>query len=310
MKIYDLIIVGAGPAGLSAAIYAGRALLDTLIIEKYAYGGKVNDTADVINYPGLKKTSGRELALTLNEHAKNFSTNKFGYGTVEEIVKEKDIFKVSTSRKKDYFAKSVIIATGTEQKHLNIKGEEKFRANGVSYCATCDADYFIDDDIHVVGSGDLGLEEADYLSNFANSVTIIVEHEKYNLDGNKLAQQKVLENPKISFLWNSSLVEILGYEKIESLKLRNTITNTDYTVQSEGVFIFAGVRPNSLKFLNVEKDELGYIISDDKMHTNIEGLFVAGDVRKKDIRQIVTAANDGAIATIFAEKYIRKRGAK
>lgn len=306
---YDLIIVGAGPAGLSAAIYAGRALLKTLLIEEFTFGGRINDTAEVINYPGFVESSGREIVDEFRKHAASFDTNDFTYGTVKSIKKDGDIFKITTKRRKVYYSKAIIIATGTSSKVIDVPGERELTGSGVSYCATCDADYFINKDIHILGSGDLALEEADYLSNFTNSITMIIMHDVDVFDGNAREVQKIKSNPKVSFIWNSKLSKINGDGKVESLELYNLKDDTYSTHSSDGVFIFAGMSPNTdlVKHI-VELDEDGFIKTDDTMRTSVAGIFAAGDVRNKALRQIVTAANDGATATVFAERYIRNRG--
>lgn len=309
MKSYDLIIIGAGAAGLSAAIYAGRSLLNTLIIEKFSFGGRVNDTPKVINYPGFKEISGRDLINEFRKQAENFTTNEFTYGTVSKIEKVDDGFKLTTSRRKEFYAKAIVIATGTYAKMINVPGETEFAGRGVSYCSTCDADYFKDKDIHILGSGDLALEEADYLSNFANSINMIIIHEEGNFDGNELEVERIKNNPKVSYTWHSKLEGIYGGERVNSLDILNLADKKSTRVTSDGIFIFAGMSPNS-DFVKdfVEIDNFGFIKTDDCMRTSVEGIFAAGDIRQKPLRQIVTAANDGAIATVYAEKFIRNRG--
>lgn len=311
MTTYDLIIIGAGAAGLSSAIYAGRALLKTLVIEKFSFGGRVNDTPKIINYPGFKEIAGRDLINEFRKQAESFPTNEFAYGTVKKIEKIEDGFRLTTMRRKEFTAKAVVIATGTYAKMLNVPGETEFAGRGVSYCSTCDADYFKDKDIHILGSGDLALEEADYLSNFANSINMIIIHEEGKFDGNQLEVERIMKNPKISYTWHSKLEGINGGERVNSLDILDLDDNTKTRVTSDGIFIFAGMSPNSnfVKDL-VEVDDFGFIKTDDMMRTSVEGIFAAGDIRNKALRQIVTAANDGAVATVYAEKYIRKRGVK
>lgn len=309
MKKYDLIIIGAGAAGLSAAIYAGRSLLNTLVIEKFSFGGRVNDTPKVINYPGFKEIAGRDLINEFRKQAENFTTNEFIYGTVSSIENLDDGFKLTTARRKEFYSKAIIIATGTYAKMINVPGETEFAGRGVSYCSTCDADYFKDKDIHILGSGDLALEEADYLSNFANSINMIIIHDEGNFDGNELEVERIKNNPKISYTWHSKLQGIYGGERVNSLDILDLSDNTKTRVTSDGIFIFAGMSPNSdfVKDL-VEVDSFGFIKTDDCMRTSVEGIFAAGDIREKPLRQIVTAANDGAVATVYAERFIRNRG--
>lgn len=311
MNTYDLIIIGAGAAGLSAAIYAGRSLLNTLVIEKFSFGGRVNDTPKIINYPGFKEISGRDLINEFRKQAENFTTNEFTYGTVKKIEKIDNLFKITTLRRKEFTARAIIIATGTYAKMINVPGETEFAGRGVSYCSTCDADYFKDKDIHILGSGDLALEEADYLSNFANSINMIIIHEEGNFDGNKLEAERIMKNPKISYTWHSKLEGIYGNDRVNSLDILDLSDNTNTRVTSDGIFIFAGMSPNSdfVKDL-LEIDDYGFIKTDEEMKTSVEGIFAAGDIRKKALRQIVTAANDGAVASVYAEKYIRNRGVK
>ncbi|MDO5715497.1 MAG: FAD-dependent oxidoreductase [Tissierellia bacterium] len=306
MKEYDLIIVGGGPAGLSSAIYAGRALLKTLVIEAFSLGGRINDTAKVINYPAASSNRGQALVQDFRDHASFFKTNEFIYGTVTKVEKDGDYFIVSTKRNKFFKSKAVIVATGTVSKVLNIPGEIQLKGNGVSYCATCDGDYFRNSNIHVLGSGDVALEEADYLAQFANHITMVVLHEEGKVDGNYLQFQKILYHPKIEFLWNSKITAIEGKDQVEGIEIENTITKKRKKVHSDGVFIFGGMEPqaNCVKEI-LTLDEDGYVITDDRMATDIPGLFCAGDLRQKTLRQIVTAASDGAIATVYAEKYIR-----
>ena len=307
--IYDLIIVGAGSAGISAAIYAGRAVLNTLIIEKSSYGGRIKDTSEILNYPGFERISGMGLIQNFKEQAINYPTNNFIYGTVKKITKEKDnTFTVSTRRKGDFKAKSVIVALGTKAKILGIKGESEFTGRGVSYCSTCDANLFAGKDIHILGSGDVALEEADYLSNFANKITMIVIHEKGIVDGNEVQKQRVMNNPKIEFLWNTSLEEISGDEFVKELTIKNLNTNENKKISSEGIFMFVGLVPQTeiLKEI-VDLDEEGFVIVDEKKETSVKGLFAAGDCTKTYLRQVITAAADGAISAVAAERYIRGR---
>lgn len=309
MNNYDLIIIGGGAAGLSAAIYAGRAMLNTLIIEKFSYGGRINDTLKIINYPGFIETTGRELAAEFRQQAENFPTNEFVHGTVMSIEKIDDEFIIKTKRRREYSAKAVIIASGTSSKILGVPGESEFTGRGVSYCSTCDADYFKDKDIHVLGSGDVALEEADYLSKFVNSINMIIMHDEGQFDGNALEVEKIKNNPKVSYTWNSKLSKIFGDDKVSGIEVHNDKLDKNFTLISDGIFIFAGMSPNSDFIENlVDVDEFGFIKTDEKMQTKTEGLFAAGDIRDKSLRQIVTATNDGAIASVYAEKYIRARG--
>lgn len=307
--IYDLIIVGAGSAGISAAIYAGRAMLKTLVIEKSSYGGRIKDTSEIVNYPGFKRISGMELISNFKEQAINYPTNDFIYGTVNKIVKEDNgNFTVSTRRKGDFSAKAVIVALGTKAKILGINGESEFTGKGVSYCSTCDANLFAGKDIHILGSGDVALEEADYLSKFVNKITMIVIHEEGIVDGNEVEKQRVMNNPKIEFLWNTSLEEIKGDGFVKELIVKNLATGEKKRISSEGIFMFVGLVPQTdiVKGL-AELNDNGFIIVDEKKETNVEGLFAAGDCTETYLRQVITAASDGAVAAVAAERYIRGR---
>lgn len=292
---------------MSAAVYAGRSLLHTLIIEAFSYGGRINDTQEVINYPAFSTVKGRALVTDFRDHAQMFATNEFTYGRVEEIVREGKYFILRTKRKKEFRAKAVILAMGTKSKTLDIPGESEFTGNGVSYCATCDADYFLHKDIHILGSGDVALEAADYLTSFVNSISMIVLHDEGIVDGNTLDFEKIRNNPKVEFLWNTRLRSLEGMNHVETLTLENTKEHHSYQLHSDGIFIFAGMEPQSdfaQKILQC--DEEGFILTNEEMETSIPGVFAAGDVRKKPLRQIVTAVSDGATAAVFAERYIRK----
>lgn len=307
--IYDLIIVGAGSAGLSAAIYAGRAMLNTLVIEKSSYGGRIKDTSEIVNYPGFDRISGLGLIQNFREQAVRYGTNNFIFGTVKKISKSDGIFTVSTRRKGDFKAKTVIIALGSKSKVLGIKGETEFRGQGVSYCATCDANFFAGKNIHILGSGNVALEEADYLSKFANKVTMIVLHEKGIVDGSEVQKRRIFKNPKVEFLWDTELEEINGDDGfIQELVVKNRTTQEKKRISSEGIFMFVGLVPETevLKGL-VDLDEEGFVIVDSKQETSLEGLYAAGDCTKTYLRQVVTAASDGAVAAVAAERNIRGR---
>lgn len=308
--VYDLIIVGAGSAGLSSAIYAGRAMLNTLIIEKSSYGGRLKDTSEIVNYPGFDRISGLGLIQNLRQQALRYNTNNFVFGTVKKITKnDDDTFTVSTRRKGDFSAKTVIVALGSKSKILGINGELEYKAQGVSYCATCDANLFEGKNIHILGSGNVALEEADYLSKFANKITMIVLHEKGYVDGSEVQKQRVMKNPKIDFLWDTELVSINGDENfIQELVVKNRTTSEEKRISTEGIFMFVGLEPQTdiLRGL-VDLDNEGFVIVDEKQETSIEGLYAAGDCTKTYLRQIVTACANGAVATVAAERYIRGR---
>lgn len=301
---YDVIIIGGGPGGLTAAIYAGRAGRKTLLIEKGSYGGRVNTTAEIRNYPGTVRESGEGLMQRFREHAESFPTVSMKRTTVTGVEKEGDIFTVHTRRRGDFQAACVILDLGTRPRVLGIPGEEEFAGHGVAYCATCDGEFFKDKEIYVLGAGDQAIEEADYLTRLVKKVTVIVLHEKGHLDCNKLAAQKAYENPKIDFVWNATLAEIRGRDWVESLMLKNVVTGEMREVKTEGLFSFVGMVPQTdfVKEL-VHCDSSGYIPVTDKMETCIPGLYAVGDCTRKFLRQIVTSAADGAVAAEASGRY-------
>ncbi|EOC99624.1 thioredoxin-disulfide reductase [Caldisalinibacter kiritimatiensis] len=307
-NIYDVVIIGAGPAGLSAGIYAGRATLKTLIIEKQRTGGQIVTTNEVENYPGsIREATGPTLIARMVEQAEEFGAERISDDITE--VDFSDKIKVVRGQKGEYKAKSVIIATGAKPRLLNCPGEKELTGKGVSYCATCDGAFFTDFDVYVIGGGDAAVEEALFLTKFARKVTIV--HRRDQLRAAKLIQEKAFKNEKIDFIWNSEVKEIKGNGLVEAMVLRNRETGeeTEIVANEEdgtfGIFIFIGYMPQTEVFKDViAMDERGYIIADDNMKTNVEGVFVAGDCRVKPLRQVVTAAADGAIAAVQAEKYI------
>lgn len=301
--IYDVIIVGAGPAGLSAGLYASRATLKTLIIEKAAVGGLATTTTEIENYPGVLETTGPELTAVMKKQC-----DEFGAETVFDEVKhvrktDEGLFEVVT-RKGSYLSRTCIIATGSEPKALGIPGEDTYRGMGVSYCATCDAGFFRGFEVCVVGGGDTALKEALYLTKFASRVTII--HRRDQFRGGKNWEVKVRKNEKINLLLSHIPLEIVGENSlVTGIKVRNLKTEEEYVYKTDGVFMFVGNAPNSAVAEDlVETDASGHIITDDSLKSGTEGLYVAGDVRKKELRQVVTAAADGAICATRAEEYI------
>lgn len=306
---YDVIIVGGGPAGLSAAIYAGRAQRKTLIIEKGSYGGRINDTREIRNYPGTISDSGAGLMQKFYEHAKSYETNEWKRTTVNEIISQEDgSFLVKTKRRGDFEAECVILDTGTKPRVLGIPGELEFTGHGVAYCATCDAEFFKDKEIYVLGAGDQAIEESGYLTNFAKKVTVIVLHEKGHLDCNEVAAQDAFHNPKIDFVWNSTLEEIKGDEEVKSLVIKNVVTGEKQEVKADGIFFFVGMIPQTdfLKDKNI-CDEKGYLPVDEQKRTRIPGLYAVGDCTQTFLRQVVTSAADGAIAATASERYVKEK---
>lgn len=306
-KVYDVIILGAGPGGLAAGLYAGRSRLSTLVIEKGQDGGQIAITDDIENYPGqmVEGESGPSLIARMTQQVE-----KFGAERVADTINAVDFsgeIKILKSAKNEYQAKNVIIATGAYARPIGCKGEAEFRGKGVSYCATCDANFFEDLEVFVVGGGDSAVEEAMYLTKFARKVTII--HRRDELRAAKSIQEKAFANPKIEFFWDSVVEELGGDDILQWMKVKNVKTGEVRTVEADeedgmfGVFGFIGTVPNS-KLLEgiLDMDERGYIRTDEDMHTNIPNVYAVGDVRIKSLRQVVTAAADGAIAAVQVER--------
>lgn len=289
---------------MSAAIYGARARLRTAIIEKGRPGGQAATTEELENYPGFGPgTTGPALSQSMADHAEACGA-EFIKDTIVSIELSGDIKKI-VGKKGEYLCQAVIIALGAEPRMLGVNGEGKYRGKGVSYCATCDADLFEELDVAVVGSGDAAIEEAEYLTRFAESVSIIVIHEEGKVDANQAAAERAFASPKIKWLWNSTVKEINGDEIVESLTIRDIKSGELSELPVNGVFIYIGTIPKT-DMLNgiLDLDPQGYIITDDKMMTNIEGVFAAGDIRAKYLRQVVTAAADGSIAAVAAQRYI------
>jgi thioredoxin reductase (NADPH) len=300
--IYDCIIIGGGPAGLSAGLYAARSKMDTLLIERAKYGGQITTTDELENYPGsIENCTGTSLSERMKNQALNFGV-KFAKDEILDVDIE-GVIKVLKSKKDVYRARTIIIATGANPRLSGFKNEKELRGRGISYCATCDADFFTDLDVAVVGGGDSAITEAIYLTKFAESVTVI--HRRDALRATKSLQDRAFHNPKIKFIWNSIVEEAVGDEILEGLLIKNKITGETRNLKVDGCFVFVGYEPISQLFQGkVTMDEKGYIVTDEDMRTNISGVFAAGDIRKKSLRQVVTAAADGAIAATTAEHYL------
>ncbi|AKL98050.1 thioredoxin-disulfide reductase [Endomicrobium proavitum] len=300
--IYDAIIIGGGPAGMTAAIYTARARLNTLLIEKSGCGGQMAVTDLLENYPGFNGgINGFELGTKLEAQVKDFGA-QIVYDEVESIS-EGNIKTVKTPNAA-YQAKTVIIAAGTKVKNLGVKGEEKFIGNGISFCAVCDAPFYKNKDVLVVGGGDSAVQEAIYLAKFAKNVTII--HRRDELRAAKILRERMLSYKNISVMYNTVADNITGSEKIEKVTVSNVKTKEQKDLKVDGIFVFVGLLPNTTFSSNVALDALGYIITDENMKTSIPGIFAAGDIRKKQLRQVVTAASDGAQAAISAQHYIEE----
>jgi len=302
METRDLVIVGAGPAGLTAALYAARAAIDTVLIERGMPGGQAATTEQIENYPGFPGgISGSELSIKMAEQVKEFGC-EIVYSDVENIEREENAFRIKHLNG-EIIAKSVIVATGAKPIMLGIKGEQEFHGRGVSYCATCDGAFFRDKKVAVIGGGNAAVEEAIFLTKFASKVYLI--HRRDKLRAAKIAQKKAFDNPKIEFVWNSVLEEIKGNQTVEKVITKNVKTGESSELSVDGVFVFIGTQANSdlLKGL-VDLDERGYVIAGEDTVTKVPGLYVAGDLRKKPMKQVVTAAADGAVAAMQAERYL------
>ncbi len=292
-KRYDVIVVGAGPGGMTAALYASRANLETLILDGGLPGGELNNTATIENYTGFEDIQGPELAQRMYKGSLQFGA-EHKFENVEKIVDKGNYKEVHTS-KKIYETIAVIIGTGSENKKLNVNGESELTGKGVSYCAVCDGAFFRNREIVVVGGGDSAVEEGTFLTQFADKVTII--HRRDELRAAKLLQQRALENDKVEFIWDSVVEEIEGEDQVENLKIRNVKTGeiTDYPV--EGVFVYIGDVPNTEKFADLGiLNEQGWIETNSQMETSVPGIYAVGDVRNTSLRQVATAVGDGSLA--------------
>ncbi len=298
--VFDVVIIGGGPAGLTAGIYVKRAMLDALLIERMGVGGQIIVTDLVENFPGFLEISGADLAGKFEQHALKFGLEMKGMVEVDAI-EDRGQIKVLKTGDGDIETKAVIIATGTTPKKLGAKGELDFTGRGVSYCATCDGFFFRDKVVVVIGGGDSAITEAIYLAKIVKKV--IVVHRRDELRAEKINQEHAFSNPKISFIWDSVLDEIAGKNIVEKVILRNVKTNVTSELKTDGVFIYVGLIPNTA-FAEVKKDEWGFIIVNDKMETSIKGIFAAGDCRVTPLRQITTAVGDGAIAAVTCERYL------
>lgn len=304
---YDLIIIGGGPAGLSAAIYGGRAKLKTLVINKGRFGGLAATTREIVNYPGYIHTTGPDLMKDFHKHAESVGV-EFVKGEVVSVDFSQEEKLIKTKKGQEFSAKAVIIATGSEPRLLNIPGERRLRGNGVAYCATCDAEFFEGEDVVVVGSGDQAIEEGMFITKFARKVTVIVLHDEGILDCNKVSAERAFNNEKMDFIWNSTIEEVLGEDNVEGVKIKNLKNGTSSELKCQGVFFFVGMVPSTgyLKDSGVEMDKRGYIPVNELMETNLEGVYAVGDNRVKYLRQVVSAAGDGATAAVAAERYLEE----
>lgn len=303
-RVYDVIIVGAGPAGMTAAVYASRANLDTLMIERGIPGGQMANTEDVENYPGYDHILGPDLSNKMFEHAKKFGA-EYAYGDIKEVI-DNGNDKTIIAGNKEYRAKALIITAGAQFKKLGVPGEEELAGRGVSYCAVCDGAFFKEKQLVVVGGGDSAVEEGVYLTRFADKVTVI--HRRDELRAQKILQDRAFRNDKVEFIWDTVVTAINGPDgKVSSVSLKNTKTGEESEFVADGVFPYIGMVPLSEPFqsLGITNAE-GYIETDENMATKIPGIFAAGDIRDKKLRQIVTATGDGSIAAEEAIGYIEQ----
>ncbi|ASK62746.1 thioredoxin-disulfide reductase [Virgibacillus phasianinus] len=301
-RMFDVIIAGAGPAGMTAAVYASRADLDTLMIERGIPGGQMANTEDVENYPGYEHILGPDLSNKMFEHAKKFGA-EYAYGDIKEVIDHGD-YKLVKAGKHEYKTRSLIITTGAQYKKLGISGEEELGGRGVSYCAVCDGAFFKEKNLVVIGGGDSAVEEGIYLTRFAKKVTIV--HRRDELRAQKIIQQRAFDNEKIDFIWDTVVNTINGPDgKVSSVTLENLDSKDTSQFDADGVFIYIGMVPLSepFKSLGITNDE-GYIPTNENMETSVPGVFAAGDIREKELRQIVTATGDGSIAAQSAQGYI------
>ncbi len=304
--IYDVLIIGGGAGGLSAGVYCARGKMNTLLLEGSAKtGGQCAKTSELENYPGIVESTGPALMDKFRQHCDKFGV-QFKRGMVSGLKMTGDGFtkEITTQDGETYLAKSVIVATGANPRILGIKGEREFTAKGVSYCATCDAEFYEDLDIIVVGSGNTAVEESVFLTKFVNSVRMVILHDEGTMDADRTAQEQAYANDKISYIWNSTVEEICGDELVNGVRIKNLKTGEITEQECDGVFMFVGTVPNTDFLEGAVELNRGYVKVDDKMATSMPGVFSAGDVNDKWLRQVVTAAGDGAIAAVAAERYI------
>ena len=305
MKIYDLVIIGSGPAGMSAAIYAQRAMLDFVMIEKeYMPGGQVVQTYEVDNYPGIPKTNGMDLGLKFSEHAKELGAKSIT-AEVKEIYADEEIKEIMLKNGDTLKTRTIILATGAVHQTLGIEGEEKLKGMGVSYCATCDGAFFRKRTVAVVGGGDVAVEDAIFLAGLCSKVYLI--HRRDSLRAADSLQKKLMSMENVEILWNCEVKEIQGEDMVEKILVYHNQDDSQSVLEVNGVFIAVGIQPNTELYQGlVEMDERGYVLADESCKTSADGIYAAGDIRKKALRQIITAVADGANAVTSAQNYLNK----
>lgn len=302
MRKYDVVVIGAGPGGMTAALYAARANLNVAMLDRGIYGGQMNNTDDIENYPGFTTIKGPELGEKMYQGTVKAGVN-FVYGDVQNVTVDDQQMKHIQTDSDELAASAVIIATGSNNRKLGVPGEEKFSGKGVSYCAVCDGSFFKGKNVTVVGGGDSAISEGLYLANVTDGVNVI--HRRDQLRAQKVLQNRAFDNDKIDFTWNTSVTEILGDENhVTGVKIHNNQVGDDTTLDTDGVFVYVGNFPNSQIFNNLNiTDQAGWIITNDQMETTIPGIYAIGDVRQKQLRQITTAVGDGGIAGQNAFEY-------
>ena len=301
-KIYDVIILGAGPAGLSAAIYAARGNAKTAVIDISMFGGQPSNYLELENYPALGKIGGYDMMEKFEEHADMFNVDKYPIQEIENIDLVSSTKTIET-KETIFETKTLIIATGAQAKKLGIAGEKEFLGRGVSYCAVCDGAFYRDKTVAVVGGGNAAVEEGCYLTKFAKKVYII--HRRDKLRADKIVQERAFKNEKVEFIYDTIPVEIKGKDCVETFVLKNVKTNETFELKTDGVFPYIGFAPN-VEHINaqLEQNEAGFIVTNDKMETSVKGVYAIGDVRTTPLRQVITAAADGAVAGCYAVKYL------
>ncbi|WP_420326727.1 thioredoxin-disulfide reductase [Levilactobacillus brevis] len=302
MRKYDVVVIGAGPGGMTAALYAARANLNVAMLDRGIYGGQMNNTDDIENYPGFTTIKGPELGEKMYQGTVKAGVN-FVYGDVQNVTVDDQQMKHIQTDSDELVASAVIIATGSNNRKLGVPGEEKFSGKGISYCAVCDGSFFKGKNVTVVGGGDSAISEGLYLANVTDGVNVI--HRRDQLRAQKVLQNRAFDNDKIDFTWNTSVTEILGDENhVTGVKIHNNQVGDDTTLDTDGVFVYVGNFPNSQIFNNLNiTDQAGWIITNDQMETTIPGIYAIGDVRQKQLRQITTAVGDGGIAGQNAFEY-------
>lgn len=301
-KIFDVVILGGGPAGFSAAIYAARGAVSTAIVDVNMLGGQPSNYLELENYPGFQLVGGYDLMEKFEEHADKFGVKKFPMQEIEKVdLAQKKIY----TKEYEFSAKSIIIATGAQPQKLGVLGEKEFVGRGVSYCAVCDGAFYKDKIVAVVGGGNSAIEEAMYLTKFAKKVYVI--HRRDKLRADKIIQERAFKNQKIEFIWNSIVFEIRGENTVKSILLKDTQTDKISKLDVDGIFPYIGISPNTELFSGqLNQDKYGFIITDTTMATSVDGVYAIGDVRNTPLRQVVTAASDGAIGATFALRYIEQ----